>query len=140
MSILSEFRDFALKGNVVDLAVGVIIGGAFGKLVTSLVDRIMMPVIGLITSGIDFSEYNVTLKEQVVEGDKVVQPAVVIGVGDLVNTVIQFLITAFCLFLVVKAMNTARKRFEKKKKEGAVEPPPQEKLLMEIRDLLKQKA
>lgn len=144
MGLLSEFRDFALKGNVVDLAVGVIIGGAFGKLVTSLVDKIMMPVIGLLTSGINFSDYNVPIKAavtQTVEGKEVVvAPAVSIGVGDLVNTIIQFTITAFCLFLVVKAMNTAKKRFEQKKEAGVAEPPPQEKLLMEIRDLLKAKA
>lgn len=144
MSIISEFRDFALKGNVVDLAVGVIIGGAFGKLVTSMVDKIMMPVIGLLTSGINFSEYNVPIKDAVTKtvGEKteIVSPAVTIGIGDLVNTVIQFVITAFCLFLVIKAMNTAKARFEKKKEQGSAEPPAQEKLLMEIRDLLKKKA
>lgn len=144
MSIISEFRDFAMKGNVVDMAVGVIIGGAFGKLVTSLVDKVMMPPIGYLTSGINFSDYNVTLKEAVktvaADGkETMTSPAVTIGVGDLVNTIIQFTITAFCLFLVIKAMNTAKARFERKKETGAAEPPAQEKLLMEIRDLLKAK-
>jgi large conductance mechanosensitive channel len=144
VSFISEFRDFAMKGNVVDMAVGVIIGGAFGKLVTSLVDKVMMPPIGLLTSGINFSEYNYTIKEAIkstVDGKEVTTaPAVTIGVGDVVNTIIQFTITAFCLFLVIKAMNTAKARFEKKKETGAAEPPAQEKLLMEIRDLLKAKA
>jgi large conductance mechanosensitive channel len=145
MSFISEFRDFALKGNVVDLAVGVIIGGAFGKLVTSMVDKIMMPVIGFLTSGINFSDYNIPIKDAVktvaADGkETITSPAVTIGVGDLVNTVIQFIIAALCLFLVIKAMNTAKARFEKKKETGAAEPPAQEKLLMEIRDLLKAKA
>jgi large conductance mechanosensitive channel len=144
MSFVSEFRDFAMKGNVVDMAVGVIIGGAFGKLVTSIVDKVMTPPIALITSGVNFSEYNVTLRDavKVVENGKEVikTPAVTIGVGDLINTVIQFTITALCLFLVIKAVNVARARFEKKKEAGAVEPPAQEKLLAEIRDLLKAKA
>lgn len=139
MSFLSEFRDFAMKGNVVDMAVGVIIGGAFGKIVSTLVDKVMMPPIGYITGGVDFSGHKAVLKPEAMDGVKKI-PEVAIGWGEFVNTTIQFIIMAFCLFLVIKAMNTAKARFEKKKETGAAEPPAQEKLLMEIRDLLKAKA
>ncbi len=131
MGMLSEFKDFAMRGNVVDLAVGVIIGGAFGKIVSTLVDKIMMPVIGFLTGGVDFAKQSYELKPAV--GDI---PAVVIAYGEFVNAFIQFLIIAFCLFLVIKAMNTL------KKKEAAApkpEPPAQEVLLREIRDALRAK-
>ena len=131
MGMLSEFKDFAMRGNVVDLAVGVIIGGAFGKIVSTLVDKIMMPVIGFLTGGVDFAKQSYELKPAV--GDI---PAVVIAYGEFVNAFIQFLIIAFCLFLVIKAMNTL------KKKEAVAptpEPPAQEVLLREIRDALRAK-
>lgn len=129
MGVLSEFKDFAMRGNVVDIAVGVIIGGAFGKIVTAMVDKVLMPPIGYLTGGIDFSKK--ALELAAAEGDK---PAVVVGYGEFINAVIQFLIVAFCLFMIIKAMNTV------KKKEAAAAPaapPAQEVLLTEIRDLLK---
>ena len=135
MGMLSEFKDFAMRGNVVDLAVGVIIGGAFGKIVSALVDKIMMPIIGFLTGGVDFAKQSHTLKEAG-KVDGVDIPAVVIGYGEFFNAFIQFVIIAFCLFLVIKAMNTL------KKKEAAAPdpaPPAQEVLLREIRDALRAK-
>ena len=136
MSILSEFKDFAMRGNVVDLAVGVIIGGAFGKIVSALVDKIMMPIIGFLTGGVDFAKQSYPLKEAYKTSEGVDIPAVVIGYGEFINALIQFTIIAFCLFLVIKAMNSM------KKKEAAAptsEPPAQEVLLREIRDALRAK-
>jgi large conductance mechanosensitive channel len=131
MGMLQEFKDFAMRGNVVDLAVGVIIGAAFGKIVTALVDKVMMPFIGLLTGGIDFSKMAYTLKAaEMVDGKEV--PAVLLGYGEFINTIIQFIIIAFCLFMVIKAMNSL-----KKKEEAApAAPPAQEVLLREIRDAL----
>lgn len=136
MGMLSEFKDFAMRGNVVDLAVGVIIGGAFGKIVSTLVDKIMMPIIGFITGGVDFAKQFYTLKAASKTAEGVDIPAVVIGYGEFFNALIQFTIIAFCLFLVIKAMNTL-----KKKEEAAppAEPPAQEVLLREIRDTLRAK-
>jgi large conductance mechanosensitive channel len=104
MSMLKEFREFAMKGNVVDLAVGVIIGGAFGKIVTSLVEDIVMPPIGWVLGNVDFKNLAYTLKEKV--GDI---PAVQIRYGMFLNTVINFLIVAFCIFIVIKQMNRFRR-------------------------------
>jgi large conductance mechanosensitive channel len=142
MSFLSEFRDFAMKGNVVDMAVGVVIGGAFTKIVNTLVEKVMTPPLGLLTGRVNFSEWNIPVTDAtkaMVDGKEKEIPGITIGMGDFVNAAIAFTITALCLFLVVKAMNTAKARFEKKKESGAAEPPAQEKLLMEIRDLLKAK-
>ena len=128
-----EFKEFVTKGNVVDLAVGVIIGGAFGKIVTSLVDDIIMPPIGLILGGVDFSKLTLTLKEAV--GDK---PAVMIRYGIFINAVIIFLIVAFCIFLMIKAINRMRKKQEAP--PAAPAPPSKEiMLLTEIRDALRTK-
>ncbi|MFT4257178.1 MAG: large-conductance mechanosensitive channel protein MscL [Pseudoxanthomonas sp.] len=134
MSIASEFKDFIAKGNVIDLAVGVVIGGAFGKIVTSLVEKIIMPVVGLLTGGIDFSDWAITLKDAVLdEAGKETAPALVIGIGDFINTVIQFLIIAFAIFMAVKAINKVRKPAV-----AADAPPPEDVLLLrEIRDSLK---
>ena len=136
MSIVSEFKEFAMKGNVVDLAVGVIIGGAFGKIVSSLVGDILMPLLGLATGGINFSDMAITLKDASADG-KV--PAVLLAYGKFIQAGIDFVIVAFAIFLFIKAIN----RFNKKAPEPAaapVAPPAQEVLLAEIRDLLKQKA
>jgi large conductance mechanosensitive channel len=130
MGMLSEFKDFAMRGNVVDMAVGIIIGGAFGKIVTALVDKVMMPPIGYLTGGVDFSKKAINLA--VSEG----QAPVVIGYGEFVNAVIQFIIIAFCLFMIVKAMNSVKKKAE----AAPAAPPAQEVLLTEIRDLLKKQA
>jgi large conductance mechanosensitive channel len=130
MSWISEFKDFAMRGNVVDMAVGIVIGGAFGKIVSSFVGDVLMPPLGLLLGGVDFSDLSVTMKEAVGSA-----PAVVLGYGKFVQTVVDFTIVAFAIFLLVKAMNTL-----KKKEEAAPAPPPapsQEVLLGEIRDLLK---
>lgn len=135
MGILKEFKEFAMRGSVVDLAVGVVIGGAFGKIVTSLVDDIIMPPIGYLTGGVDFSEIKYVLKA----ADEVAKkPEVAINLGNFINVVIQFLIVAFCIFMVIKALNSM-KRKEDKAPEVAPAPTKEETLLTEIRDLLKNK-
>ncbi|GEM65005.1 large-conductance mechanosensitive channel [Sphingobacterium faecium NBRC 15299] len=135
MGFLKEFKEFAMRGSVVDLAVGVVIGGAFGKIVTSLVDDIIMPPIGYLTGGVDFSQIKYVLKAADEVGKK---PEVSINLGNFINVVIQFLIVAFCIFLVIKALNSM-KRKEEKAPEVAPAPPREEVLLTEIRDLLKNK-
>ncbi len=135
MSMASEFKQFALRGNVMDMAIGVIIGGAFGKIISSLVSDVLMPPIGLLTGGMDFSQLAVTLKAPV-DG----KGEVLMQYGKFVNTVIDFVIVAFCIFMVIKIMNAAKKKEEAKPAPAApAEPPAQEKLLAEIRDLLKQR-
>jgi large conductance mechanosensitive channel len=132
MSIIKEFKEFAMRGNVVDLAVGVIIGAAFGKIVTSLVADIIMPPIGYITGGVDFSEKKIVLRPAD-PANKVLETA--IHYGNFINAIIQFLIIAFCIFLVVKAINSLKRKEEP---APATEPVPtkEEILLTEIRDLL----
>jgi large conductance mechanosensitive channel len=133
MSWMKEFRDFAMRGNVVDMAVGVIIGGAFGKIITSLVDHVMMPPIGYLTGGVDFKDNVLTLVPK-----SEVSPGVTLQWGLFANTVIQFTIVAFCLFLVIKAMNAAKSAFDQKAAAASPpEPPADVKLLTEIRDLMK---
>lgn len=107
MSMIKEFREFAMKGNVVDLAVGVIIGGAFGKIVSSLVGDVLMPPIGMMLGGLDFSSLAITIKEA-----SVASPAVLIKYGLFVNTVIDFTIVAFCIFIMIRTMNTLRRKQE----------------------------
>lgn len=130
MSMMQEFKEFAMRGNVVDLAVGVVIGAAFGAIVTSLVGDIVMPVIGIATSGVDFSHSALVLKEASADGKT---PAVLLSYGKFIQAIINFCIVAFAIFLVVKAMNSVMK------KKDAAAPPAQELLLREIRDLLKNK-
>ena len=131
MSMMSEFRAFAMRGNVVDMAVGIVIGGAFGKIVSSFVNDVLMPPIGLLLGGVDFTELAVTLKEA--SGDVA---AVTLNYGTFIQTVVDFIIIAFAIFMVVKAMNNL-----KKKEEAAPPPPPKPSeevtLLTEIRDLMK---
>jgi large conductance mechanosensitive channel len=131
MSIFKEFKEFAMRGNVVDMAVGIIIGAAFGRIVSSLVNDIIMPPIGLLLGGIDFNAFMVTIKAG--SGGA---PAVAIRYGTFVNVVVDFIIVAFALFMIIKLVNTVRT-----KKEAAPPGPPkpsnEEKLLAEIRDLLK---
>ena len=132
MSLVSEFRAFIARGNVIDLAVGVIIGAAFGKIVTSFVDLIVMPPIGMLTGGVDFASLKILLKP----ADAAAKTAeVAIGYGAFLNTVIQFLIIAFVIFLVVKGYNML-KRKEAETPSAPPAPTPQEALLKEIRDLL----
>ena len=136
MGMVSEFKEFIARGNVVDLAVGVVIGAAFGKIVTAFVDKIIMPPIGLLVGGVDFSKWAWTLKEATVDAAGKEVPAVAIGIGEFLNTVIQFVIVAFAIFLLVKVANSVMR-----KKAESPAPPPipstEEKLLTEIRDLLK---
>src|SRR5690606_3115913 len=101
-----------MRGNVIDLAVGVVIGGAFGKIVTALVDKIIMPPIGLLIGGVDFSSWVITLKEATVDAAGATVPAVTIGIGDFLNTLIQFIIIAFAIFIVVKVINKLHKKEE----------------------------
>lgn len=136
MAIIKEFKEFAMRGNVVDLAVGVIIGAAFGKIVTSLVNDVIMPPIGYLTGGIDFKNLKVLLKA----GDPAKKIAdVSINYGSFINTVIEFLIVAFCIFMVVKAINSLKKPEEAAPVADPV-PTKEETLLTEIRDLLAKKA
>jgi len=133
MSMLSEFKTFAMRGNVIDLAVGVVIGGAFGKIVTSLVDQIIMPPIGWLTGGIDFSELKWVLKPADATDPKHKIAEVAIQYGAFINTLIQFVIIAFAIFLMIKAIN----RLTRKQDAAPAAPPADVALLTEIRDLLK---
>ena len=136
MAIIKEFKEFAMRGNVVDLAVGVIIGAAFGKIVTSLVNDVIMPPIGYLTGGIDFKNLKIMIKH----GDPARKIAdVSINYGNFINTLIEFLIIAFCIFLIVKAINSMKKPEEA---APAADPGPtkEEVLLTQIRDLLAKKA
>ena len=133
MKMIKEFQQFAMRGNVVDMAVGIIIGAAFGKIITSLVEDIIMPPIGYVMGGMDFSNLKLIIKEATDNA-----PAVAIKYGVFINVVINFTIVAFAMFLLIKGMNSM-----KKKEEAAPAAPPkpsaQEVLLMEIRDLLKKR-
>jgi len=130
MSMMSEFKDFAMKGNVIDMAVGIIIGGAFGKIVSSFVEDVLMPPIGLLMGGVDFSDLAITLKE----GAQGAAP-VVLKYGAFVQTVVDFLIIAFSIFIAIKWINKLKK--EEEQPEEAPKPSAEEALLAEIRDLLK---
>lgn len=133
MSILQEFKKFAMRGNVVDLAVGVVIGAAFGTIVNSLVGDVVMPLIGILTSGVDFSKATLVLKAASEDGTV---PAVLLSYGKFLQATFNFIIIAFVIFMVVKGMN-AMKRKEAEQPTLPPEPSAQEKLLTEIRDLLK---
>lgn len=140
--MLKEFRDFVSKGNVLDLAVAVIIGGAFGAITTSLVNQVIMPVIGLVLGGVDFSNLGIILKDRALYGsvaEAVAAGAPVIQYGAFINTLVNFLIIAFVLFLVVKSFNDLKKRTEKPVEAAAPVVPREEQLLTEIRDLLAQR-
>ena len=132
MSLLNEFKAFAVKGNVVDMAVGIIIGAAFGKIVSSFVGDVIMPPIGLLIGGMDFSDLTITLKAA--EGQT---PAVVLAYGKFIQTCLDFIIVAFAIFMGVKAINKL-KREEAVAPSAPPTPTPEETLLTEIRDLLKQ--
>jgi large conductance mechanosensitive channel len=128
VSVLQEFKAFAMRGNVVDMAVGIIVGGAFGKITTSFVNDVLMPPIGLLLGGVDFADRAITLQAAVGEA-----PAVTLRYGAFINTVLDFLIIAFAIFLVVKAMNAMKKEAP----AAPPEPTKQEVLLTEIRDALR---
>ena len=133
MGFIKEFKTFAMRGNVMDMAVGIVIGVAFGKIVTSLVNDVIMPPIGLLMGGVDFSSLAVTLKAAAGS-----EPAVTLKYGMLINTIIDFLIVVFAIFLVVKMMNALKR---KKEEVPAEVPPPsvEERLLRDIRDILRSK-
>jgi len=148
-----EFKAFAMRGNVIDLAVGVVIGGAFGKITTSIVNDIIMPIIGILTGGIAFSDWKIVLKEAVLAADGTVEAAeVAITYGNTIAIILDFIIIAFAVFCLVKAINTMHAKAEELKKQEEEEPAPvveeappappaptAEELLTEIRDLLKNK-
>ena len=132
MGFIKEFKEFAMKGNVLDMAVGVIIGGAFGKIVSSLVDDILMPLVGVVTGNVDFTKLEFAFGEG--------ELAATLKYGNFIQNTVDFLIVAFCVFIMLKGIN----KLNRKKEEPAPEPeapagPTQEELLAEIRDLLKQK-
>ena len=131
MGFISEFKEFAMKGNVMDMAVGVIIGGAFGKIVSSLVDDILMPIVGMITGNIDFT----SLTFQIGDGEE----AAVLKYGNFIQNTVDFIIVAFCIFLMLKAINKMNRKKAEPEAPAAPAGPTQEELLAEIRDLLKQK-
>jgi len=134
MSIVKEFKEFISKGNVIDLAVGVIIGAAFGKIITSLVDDVLMPPIGYLMGGVDFSDKKLVL----VSADAVAKiEEVAIRYGNFINTLIQFLIVAICIFTVIKAINSMKRKEEPAPAAAPPAPKAEEVLLAEIRDLLK---
>ena len=138
--MLKEFKEFALKGNVMDMAVGIIIGAAFGKIVSSLVSDMIMPIFGFLTAGADFTDLKIVLSEAVIKGGEIVEPEVAIMYGNFIQTTVDFLIIAFSIFMAIRMLN-------KMKRKGAEEPPVTEEpakpteteLLAEIRDLLKDK-
>ena len=137
MGLFKEFKEFAVKGNVMDMAIGVVIGGAFGKIVTSLVSDIIMPLISAATGGLSFTDWKWVIREAVMEGETVVTPELALTWGNFLQVIFDFIIIAFCIFMVVKGLNSM-----KKKEEPAPEAPAgptQEELLAEIRDLLKNK-
>ncbi len=134
MGMMKEFKEFAMKGNVVDMAVGIVIGAAFGKIVSSFVKDVLMPPIGMLLGGVNFSDLSFVLKEAVGKS-----PAVVVKYGVFIQTVIDFLIVAFAIFMLIKGIN-AMKRKEEEAPAAPPEPPKEEILLTEIRDILKEKA
>ena len=131
MGFISEFKEFAMKGNVMDMAVGVIIGGAFGKIVSSLVDDVLMPLVGMITGNVDFTN----LAYQIGEGEG----AAVLKYGSFIQNTVDFIIVAFCIFLMLKGINKLNRKKEEPAEPAAPAGPTQEELLAEIRDLLTKK-
>lgn len=146
MGMMKEFKEFAMRGNVVDMAVGVIIGGAFGKIVTSMVNDILMPPIGYMMGGVKFTELKYTISEAIpaemgADGETVVKEAVdavTINYGNLIQNIIDFLIVAFCIFMVIRGMNKLKKK-EEEAPAAPPEPSKEEVLLTEIRDALRNK-
>ena len=135
---MHEFKEFAMRGNVLDMAVGVILGGAFGKITTSLVNDVFMPLIGTLIGGVDLGKLNIVLKDAVMNGEEVVAPAVTLGIGSFLTTVIDFILVAFVIFLMIKTINRSHKKKEEDPKPEEPKGPTTEELLTEIRDLLKE--
>lgn len=142
MSFLKEFKEFAMRGNVVDMAVGVVIGAAFGKIISSLVDDIIMPLVGVATGGINFTDYKWVIQQAVIDGQtqEILKPEVSMNWGSWVQTVVDFLIVAFCIFVAIKAINRLKKEAPAEEQPAADPAPTKEEVLLtEIRDLLKDK-
>jgi large conductance mechanosensitive channel len=136
---MQEFKEFAMKGNVMDMAVGVVIGGAFGKIVSSLVSDIIMPLIGAITGGLNFTDWKWVIREAVMEGETVVKPELCMTWGNFLQVIFDFIIIALSIFLVIKGINKMKREEPKPEEPAAPVGPTQEELLAEIRDLLKNK-
>lgn len=138
--MLQEFKTFAMRGNVVDMAVGVIIGGAFGKIVSSVVGDLIMPAVGLLVGGVNFTDLKIVMKDAVLEGDKVITPEVSLNYGNFIQVVFDFLIIAFAVFLLIKGINALNRKKEAPAAPATPPAPPADvQLLTEIRDLLKEK-
>ncbi|SCQ17648.1 large-conductance mechanosensitive channel protein MscL [Tannerella forsythia] len=136
MGFVKEFKEFAMRGNVLDMAVGIVIGGAFGKIVSSFVADLMTPLLGLLVGGVNFSDLKIVLKQAVMQGEEVISPEVAFSYGNFIQVVFDFLIIALAIFILLKAVN----KFKKKKEEASevpAAPPADVQLLTEIRDLLK---
>lgn len=136
---IEEFKKFAMRGNLVDMAVGVIIGGAFGKIVTSVVNDLVMPVLGVLVGGVNFTDLKLTLKEAVMDGETVVSPAVTLNYGNFLQSTFDFLIIAFSIFMFIKLINKLSRKKEEAQPATPPAPPADVQLLTEIRDLLKEK-
>ena len=139
---IEEFKTFAMRGNVIDMAVGVVIGGAFGKITTSIVNDIIMPLVSMLTGGINFSSWKLVLKQAVLDAQgAVVSEEVAVNFGNTIAVVLDLIIIAFAVFCMVKALNNLHRKKEEAPAEEPAPPEPsaEEKLLMEIRDLLKEK-
>ena len=136
MGLVKEFREFAVKGNVLDLAIAVVIGAAFGKIVSSIVNDIIMPPLGIIIGGVSFTDIKINLKSAIIDATgKVITPAVTMNIGNFIQTTFDFLIIAFCIFLIIKSIN----KFKKKDEEEKPCAPSQEQLILgEIRDAIKE--
>lgn len=138
--MLQEFKTFAMRGNVVDMAVGIIIGGAFGKIVSSVVGDLIMPAVGLLVGGVNFTDLKIVMKDAVLEGDKVITPEVNLNYGNFIQVVFDFLIIAFAVFLLIKGINALNRKKEAPAAPATPPAPPADvQLLTEIRDLLKEK-
>ena len=136
-----EFKQFAMRGNVIDLAVGVVIGGAFGKITNSLVNDIIMPAVSMITGGVNFNDWKIVLKQAVIENGEEISAAVSINYGTFISVIIDFIILAFAVFCMVKVINSLHRKKEEAPAAPPAPPEPsaEEKLLTEIRDLLREK-
>ena len=137
MSLVKEFKEFAMRGNVVDMAVGIIIGGAFGKIVSSLVNDVIMPPLGLLIGGVNFTDLKITIKPESVDAAGQAVKAVTLNWGNFVQVIFDFLIVAFAIFMVIKGMNSLKKKEEPATPPAPPAPSKEEELLSEIRDLLK---
>lgn len=137
-----EFKEFAMRGNVIDMAVGVVIGAAFGKIVSSLVNDMIMPLVGVVTGGMNFTDLKWVIQSAVMDGTEAIKPEVTLNWGAWVQTVVDFLIVAFCIFVMIKFINRMRKlrQAEEETAPAPAGPTKEEQLLTEIRDLLRQQA